>query len=300
MRILEAYTLAEIYLALLNSTLAEYKLNQRKLFTDTPYKNTTVEFLGPTIVLHEPRANLIACSGRRFNYRYMIAEMLWNLCGTGDIDVLQKVFPGVTRFVSDQPENLRRHATWAYGTDMSAGFWFILHELEKDLGSRRAIAYTTRQFDYGTPPCLSSIQFIVRGSKLDAFVTMRSNDIWRGFPLDVYQFTMWQIMLANCLKLKVGKYYHHVGSLHMYDTDRLELEAMLEKQIDSIETSAVSPGMLKNILNFYGSPVITAMRDPSLITLNDIDLRFYLYAYHNMETMPKEFRQLKSNNYGTW
>lgn len=48
---------------------------------------------------------------------------------------------------------------------------------------------------------------------------MRSNDIYRGFPGDVFAFTFIQELVANTLGLEVGNYSHFVGSLHLYDCD---------------------------------------------------------------------------------
>ena len=48
---------------------------------------------------------------------------------------------------------------------------------------------------------------------------MRSNDLWMGFPNDVFQFTAIQIYLAMRLGVKLGSYTHIAGSLHLYDRD---------------------------------------------------------------------------------
>ncbi|MEQ9229542.1 MAG: thymidylate synthase, partial [Cyclobacteriaceae bacterium] len=64
--------------------------------------------------------------------------------------------------------------------------------------------------------CTISIQFILRNKRLDAITFMRSNDLIWGIPYDVFLFTMLQELLANELEVEVGKYFHHVGSLHVY------------------------------------------------------------------------------------
>jgi thymidylate synthase len=48
---------------------------------------------------------------------------------------------------------------------------------------------------------------------------MRSNDLWMGFPNDVFQFTCMQIWLAMRLGVKLGTYTHIAGSLHLYERD---------------------------------------------------------------------------------
>ena len=48
---------------------------------------------------------------------------------------------------------------------------------------------------------------------------MRSNDLWSGFPYDIFQFTCIQILLAMKLGVELGTYTHIADSLHMYERD---------------------------------------------------------------------------------
>lgn len=51
-------------------------------------------------------------------------------------------------------------------------------------------------------------------------VNMRSNDIFLGFPYDVFNFTMWQEYVSCKLNIEIGTYTHIVNSLHFYEKDR--------------------------------------------------------------------------------
>ena len=46
---------------------------------------------------------------------------------------------------------------------------------------------------------------------------MRSNDVWMGFPYDVFQFTCMQILMSMELGVEIGTYTHIAGSLHLYE-----------------------------------------------------------------------------------
>ena len=48
---------------------------------------------------------------------------------------------------------------------------------------------------------------------------MRSNDLWLGFPYDVFQFTCMQVLMSMELGIELGSYTHIAGSLHMYKRD---------------------------------------------------------------------------------
>ena len=67
--------------------------------------------------------------------------------------------------------------------------------------------------------CTVCLQFIVRDEKLYCTTYMRSNDLWLGFPYDVFQFTCIQIRMAMELGLDIGSYTHIAGSLHIYERD---------------------------------------------------------------------------------
>lgn len=69
-------------------------------------------------------------------------------------------------------------------------------------------------------PCTLSWQFFIRNNALHLSGHMRSNDVWLGFPYDVYVNTCIQRMMAGTLKLAVGDYVHSVGSMHLYDKNR--------------------------------------------------------------------------------
>lgn len=274
---------------------------------------TTAELLGASNVVLQPRNNLIASSARAFNYRYMVAESIWNLLPTADTTVLQKVFPGVLRFTADQRYNKTTDASWAYGESMYWGLRRVVQELNHDRTSRRAVINvpTLDNANYedwgGTPPCLHSVQYLIRREQLNCIVTMRSNDVWRGMPLDMYQFTFWQIMLAEHLGVEVGWYQHNVGSLHLYETDVPAVTAYLAAE-QNVETRAVvapcalkGPAALAQVLSEDGY-LRTAYEDGHTFSDDPTNLDPYINFIHNPladDFIPKEFRALRDLGYGS-
>lgn len=69
-----------------------------------------------------------------------------------------------------------------------------------------------------------SMQFLIREGKLNLIVCMRSNDIYLGFPYDIFNFSMFQEYIAGKLGVKLGEYIHVVGSLHYYKKMRRRLK----------------------------------------------------------------------------
>lgn len=70
---------------------------------------------------------------------------------------------------------------------------------------------------------------MLRGNKLDCFVYMRSNDLWLGFPYDVFNFSMLSHLI--CCRLNDGKadgyvepgaMHHTAASRHIYEEHFLQ------------------------------------------------------------------------------
>lgn len=60
---------------------------------------------------------------------------------------------------------------------------------------------------------------------------MRSNDAYRGFPHDVFCFTMLQEIVARSLHLEIGQYRHFAGSMHIYEEDISKAELYLSEGV---------------------------------------------------------------------
>ena len=86
-------------------------------------------------------------------------------------------------------------------------------------------------------PCTLNIQFHLRGGKLHAMTTMRSNDLWLGTPYDIFAFTCLQRLIADAVGVEYGGYTHFAGSLHYYDRN-------VGKVPDCLVSGVIPPGEL--------------------------------------------------------
>jgi len=90
-------------------------------------------------------------------------------------------------------------------------------------------------------PCTVSLHFMVRSGALELVVYMRSNDVWLGWPYDVVMFTVLQEAMATDLGLELGQYTHVDGSLHLYDTNREQVEALIHSSWRAAAATAPPP-----------------------------------------------------------
>jgi len=211
------------------------------------------EILGYCGRLLNPRANFLVNPTRKLSPPYAAAEFLWYLSGTDQIEMIQKYAPQYKRFTEDGKTAwgsyghrwLRDPSFTKECLKCSEDFNFDVDEFIKEdrlkapISQLQAIAWLLKRKpesrqavmtmwnagdlvhailgDKNDLPCTTSLNFIIRENRLYLTATMRSNDIWLGFPYDVWCFTNLQMLLASVLDLELGWYQHQAMSLHVYD-----------------------------------------------------------------------------------
>lgn len=113
----------------------------------------------------------------------------------------------------------------------------VIKLLKKYPTSRKAVIRIFDAIDLRTGqkdvPCTCTLQFILRGDQLHMVTYMRSNDVYRGLPHDVFCFTLLQEWVARCLGAELGTYKQVVGSLHIYDHDEEKMDLFLKEGFQS-------------------------------------------------------------------
>lgn len=178
---------------------------------------TTIELLSPY--------NALAIGvGRKLSKRVAAAEAIQLIGGFTDPQLLLQASPNFARYIEPSGE------FWgAYGRRIASGkqLQSVVRKLTEDPDTRQAVITLwdpQRDNDPGHKdyPCTLALGFSIQRGKLELDVTMRSNDVWRGLPYDLFQFTQLQLTVANVLDLQPGRYRHHTYSLHLYVEDAHE------------------------------------------------------------------------------
>jgi len=123
-------------------------------------------------------------------------------------------------------------------------FEYAREQLYNDGDTRKAvmIIYTPENTDDRTHdnPCTMYLHFFIRNQKLSLHAYMRSSDIWFGVSYDIPFFTVLQefmlVHLKNtdspgCDNLKLGSFYLHSGSLHLYDRNCKQAKRLVQEPI---------------------------------------------------------------------
>lgn len=209
----------------------------------------TLELQPPTTVtIMSPEASIITNPLRKLNQAFGVAEFVWVMAGASDVETL-----------AFYNENMRRFADWkgtqtwpwtgigasgwtgddadlkffgAYGPPIRAQLPYIIEKIKSDPDTRQAVLTIWRPEPPATKdvPCTVALQFIMWKGKLELVTTMRSNDVWLGFPYDIQMFTRVQSWVAQKLGVAMGHYHHAVGSMHMYETNFEAARALLDAE----------------------------------------------------------------------
>lgn len=197
----------------------------------TPTKGPARELHPVALTLTDPRARLSRTEtrGRIFS---ALGETCWYLSRAADPEFIGYY---LSYYRTIDP---RATAWGGYGARLfdAAGFdqvGYVVDKLRTSPDSRQAVVQIFDHEDvaaaHGDVPCTCIIQYLVRDGQLDSIAYLRSNDVHRGLPHDLFSFTMLQELIAQSVGVGLGTHTHVVGSFHLYDADRRAAEAFLSE-----------------------------------------------------------------------
>jgi thymidylate synthase len=189
------------------------------------------EIVGWSARLTNTQGSFLSVSRRALSSAYAAAEFLWYMSGTNNLHMIQRYAPSYVEYSDDGTV-----AHGGYGLRLENQLYDIVDTLVNNPESRQAVVAIWRPHDLKHAikvstkdlPCTLTWQFFIRNSKLHMVTSMRSNDIWKGMPYDVFAFTCVQRIIAGTLGIEPGDYVHHVGSLHLYEKNADAARGCLE------------------------------------------------------------------------
>ena len=199
--------------------------------TVTSGKGESLEIMGVMLELENPRARLSRTETRGIPFS-CLAELLWYLSKGKSLQFIEYYLPRYREF-SEREEIWGGYGPRLFNWDGICQFENITSRLKEKPSSRKAVIQLFDRADLVVPhediPCTCTFQFFVRDDLLHMFTNMRSNDIYTGFPHDLFCFTMLQEILARTLGYEIGTYKHSVGSLHLYTEKIGDAESLLKE-----------------------------------------------------------------------
>ncbi|MDF2437768.1 MAG: thyA [Bacteroidota bacterium] len=200
-----------------------------KLFSEGQFivtrEHRTLEICHVNLCLSNPRNRNTYNTKRKWKFPLAIGEFAWHVSASNSLDFITYYARQWKDFSLDGKlirESCYGHKIFKIDSSGDSQWNRVVKLLKYDKFSRRAVLalYDSNggiDDSVKDVACVCTIQFLIRNEKLDAIVNMRSNDLIWGFPYDVYFLTMLQELLSLELEVEIGKYYHNVGSMHIYE-----------------------------------------------------------------------------------
>jgi len=173
--------------------------------------------------------------------RFVLAEFLWIIAGSNDLQSIARFNPRMSQFSDDKVI-----LNGAYGFRLQGQLENVIALMLSDKYTRQAVCTIFHPKD-GLPngkskdiPCNVMLQFIIRTDdddidRLHLRVISRSSDFVTGYSIDMVHWQMLQQVICNSLRMKYtkllpGDIVYHLGSLHVYDIDKAIIGHWREKE----------------------------------------------------------------------
>ena len=188
------------------------------------------EEIDATIEIKYPRRRILTYRHRHLSLKYLAGELAFYMSGSRSLKFIS-YYSKFWNKVSDDGRTVNSCYGYKLFKKRTKGvtqFEYAREQLLMDKDTRKAvmIIYTSENTKIGSRdnPCTMYLQFFIRDGKLILHTYMRSSDIWFGVSYDVPFFTILQEFMLVHLQdnnhypsLELGSYYHHAGSLHLYE-----------------------------------------------------------------------------------
>lgn len=201
-------------------------LNSQNLQASSRDGGVKGEVINAVTVIKDPTRGIVQSNIRKMPMRYAVGELMWYLSGNRNLSAIQNYTKAWDR-MSDDGKTVNSNYGWCIQEKYGFDQWeYVKDLLIHDPNSRQAVLHikTADETPSKDVNCTVCVQFFIRDGELHATVYMRSNDIWMGFPYDVFSFTALQVKMAMELGVKIGTYTHIAGSLHLYERDAVDEE----------------------------------------------------------------------------
>ena len=254
---------------------------------------STSELLHTHIALSNIRERWVLSRTPALNPAFAIAEVFWILSGQNESEFLNKWNPALPRFAG---KGAKYHGAYGYrlkrhfGLDQVERAYKIL---SSDPDSRQCVLQiwdprSDLPFVDGMPrsediPCNLTSVLKVRNGRLEWLQVLRSNDLYRGLPYNIVQFTTLQEVLAGWLGLEPGEYHQVSDSSHLYVKDNVHV-----RRVDFAERNNDSLAAPKEISCAAIRAGVRALEDLSADNIH----RENLVSYFSGIDVPSAYRNL--------
>ena len=199
------------------------------------------------------KAGFPVVTTKKVHLRSVIAELLWFLRGSTNVNWLQE--RGVT--IWDEWADAHGELGPIYGYQWRS--WptpdgehvdqiaRVVESIRTNPDSRRHIvsAWNVADVDdMALPPCHTLFQFYVADGRLSCQLYQRSADVFLGVPFNIASYALLTHMVAQVTGLEPGDFVHTLGDAHLYSNHLDQARLQLEREPRSLPRLILNPGRL--------------------------------------------------------
>ncbi|MGC2236393.1 MAG: thymidylate synthase [Pyrinomonadaceae bacterium] len=260
-------------------------------------RRNTCELLATSFVVKNPRNRLMSSIHRPLNLSYAIANVIWVLTGSNDVEMISFYNDKGQNFSDDGITIPSAPGKRIFSPESKLNqFDRIIQKLKDDASSRRAIIQILLPSDITQETrdvsCLISLQFIIRNNELSCITYMRSQSALMVMPYDIFLFSMIQEAVAVSLGLELGNYYHICGSLHYYDDE----EELLKKVIGSNYSIPNEMPIMEDISAETREALLCTERDIRFL-LSKKQIQLIDFNQYNLDSYWKDLLKMMVRHY---
>lgn len=216
----------------------------------SPRNKLTKELLQQTSAI-DMRRPVITLPERKLSTKFLGGEAYWILTGDNRVETIAPYNKNIVNYSDDGQTFFG-----AYGPRILSQLDYVVDKLKSDVDTRQAVLTIWRDNPPETKdvPCTVAVHFMIRDNKLNCHVFMRSNDLWLGYPYDIFNFSMLSHLVccklnANVIEdnngvIEPGILYHTASSRHIYE-QHFEQAKQLVKQYNPVTLSMEELGQLE-------------------------------------------------------
>ena len=187
-----------------------------------------------------PSEHFPIVSLRDINIKHFVAEIIWFLSASQDLNLLRKYTKGWNMFSDyDNPDKVsnsygymwRKH----FGRDQ---LLLAIEDLQRDPSSRQCVVmgWNPTEDAMGTTkkpnvPCVPMFLLNIIQGELNLSTFWRSEDIYFGLPHDIAGFALLQSIIAQKLGVKTGYLHHLINHAHIYENQFKNCEIMCQREV---------------------------------------------------------------------
>lgn len=189
----------------------------------------TYEILHSAMSISDPIQRWVTSRQPPINIAFAVAEVVWIMTGRNDsafLNYFNKQLPKYAGYCATYHgaygHRLRHHL----GVDQLERAYQVLRIKPNSRqvvlqiwDGRSDLPNSSGEEASPDIPCNVVSILKVRSGKLEWMQILRSNDLYRGLPYNLVQFTTLQEIVAGWLGLEVGEYNQISNSLHVYESD---------------------------------------------------------------------------------